>query len=512
MRHTISESSLSMLNEFISANMGLLFPKNRWPDLKRGIMSAIRDFNHKDPESCIHWLTSSPLTKSQIETLASHLTVGETYFFRDKNIFNALEMHILPKLIHARRKTGKRLRLWSAGCATGEEPYSLAILLSKMIPDLSDWNITILATDINPRFLKKASDGVYTKWSFRGTPEWVKDRYFRKTKDGHYRIDPMIRKMVSFSYLNLMDNCYPSMTNNTNAMNVIFCRNVLMYFSPEYTRQIVNRMYRSHVEGGWMVVSPGEISHQYYSQFNTVHLNEAILYRKDGRQAPSEKNFKVKPRFPIQETLLDNQRYFQQEILFPEQTDTADEIMPKPPEAPPEPRKSQEPGQPSYRQALKLFERGHYTEVAESLHKLLSRDQSDADAMTLLARTYANKGDLGKAAEWCEKAISTDKLNPSFHYLLSTIMVELGRVEKAVAALKNVLYLDDNFVPAYFALGNINRQLGKLKESGKNFDNAISILDGMQTEEIVPGSEGITAGRLMEVIKFSASQEAAHEK
>ena len=507
----ISESSLSLISEFISANMGLCFPKERWPDLKRGIVSASREFNHKNPESCIQWLLSSSLTKSQIKALAIHLTVGETYFFRDKNVFNVLEMHILPELIHARKKTGKRLRLWSAGCATGEEPYSLAILLSKIIPDLSDWNITIWATDINPRFLKKASGGVYTKWSFRGTPERLKDRYFKKTKDGHYRIDPLIKRMVKFSYLNLMDNCYPSMTNNTNAMDVIFCRNVLMYFSPEYTRQVVRRMYRSHVEGGWLVVSPGEMPHKFYSQFNTVHLNGAILYRKNGRQAPSAKKFKVKPAFPIQETLPDYQRYFQQEILLPEQTDTADEIMPQPLETPPEPPKSQGPGQPSYRQALELFERGHYAETAESLHELLSHDQSNADATTLLARTYANKGDLAKAAEWCEKAISFDKLNPSFHYLLSTIMAELGRMEEAVAALKNVLYLDYNFVLAYFALGNINHQLGRLKESEKNFDNAISLLGGMKTEEIVPESEGITAGRLMEIIKFSVSQEAVHE-
>lgn len=509
---SISESSLSLISEFLSANMGLCFPEERWPDLRRGIVSASLEFNHNDPESFIQWLLSLSLTKNRIEALATHFTIGETYFFRDKNVFNALEMDILPELIHARRKTGKRLRLWSAACATGEEPYSLAILLSKMIPDLSDWNITICATDINPKSLKKAIDGVYTEWSFRGTSEQVKDRYFKKTKDGHYQLDPVIKKMVKFSYLNLMDDCYPSMTNNTNAMDVIFCRNALMYFAPEHVRQVISRMYRSHAKGGWLVVSPGEMPHQFHSQFNTVYLDGAILYRKDGRKISPEKDFKVKQTFPIQEIMLDHQRYFQQEFLFPEKTGITPEIMPQLPETPPETSKSTGPGQSSNQQALELFERGHYTETAESLHELLSRDQCDADAMTLLARTYANKGDLAKAALWCEKAIATDKLNPSFHYLLSTIMAELGRVEEAVAALKNVLYLDYNFVLAYFSLGNINCQLGKLKESKKNFDNAISLLSGMQTEEIVPESDGITAGRLMEIIKFNFSREAANEQ
>jgi len=506
-----SETLLSKLSQFVAKHMGLHFPKERFSDLERGIGYAAREFDFNDAESCIGWLLSSKIKKSQIDILASHLTVGETYFFRDENVFNALELHILPELIHSRRKTGKRLRLWSAGCASGEEPYSLAILLLKMIPDLSDWNITILATDINPRFLKRASDGIYTKWSFRGTPEWVKDRYFRRTKDGHYRIDPLIKKMVRFSYLNLMDDCYPSLTNNTNAMDVIFCRNVVMYFAEEYVRQVIGRMYRSHAKAGWMIMSPGEMHQQFYSQFNTVHLQGAILYRKDDRQAPTEELTELQTTLPIPETPVDSQTYPQQEILFPEQMDTTDEIIPQPLEALPEPPETQAPAQPFYEGALASFERGHYAEAAEILLELLSNDQSNPNAMALLARTYANQGDLSGALEWCEKAISTDKLNPSFHYLLSTIMAELGRVEDAIAALKNVLYLDYNSVLAYFALGNINRQQGKLKEAEKNFDNAISLLSGMQTEETLPESEGITAGRLMEIIKFSSNQEAVHE-
>ncbi|WP_175530311.1 CheR family methyltransferase [Desulfobacula phenolica] len=512
----ISESSLSLISKFLSANMGLYFPKERWPDLRRGIVSACQEFDHKDPESFIQWLLSSSLTKSRIESLAIHLTIGETYFFRDKNVFNALETHILPKLMQARQKTGKCLRLWSAACSTGEEPYSLAILLSKMIPDLSDWNITICATDINPQFLKKALGGIYTKWSFRGTSERFKDTYFTKTKNGHYRLDPLIKKMVKFSYLNLMDNCYPSITNNTNAMDLIFCRNVLMYFPPEYVKKVISRIYRSNSKGGWFVVSPGEMPNQFHSKFNTVYCDGAIFYQKGSSQTSFKQDFKENPVFPIPENQpknqLDYQNYFQQELIFLEKTDITDEIMPQPLKISPESPKSTEPDKSSSKQALQLFKKGEYTKAAELLRELLSNDQFNADAMTLLAQTYANKGDLAKAAQWCEKAIVTDKLNPSFHYLLSTIMAEMGRMEEAASALKNVLYLDYNFVLAYFSLGNINCRLGKLKESKKNFDNAISILSGMQTDDIVPESDGITAGRLMEIIKLTSGQEAANEQ
>ena len=167
--------------------------------------------------------------------------------------------------------------------------------------------------------------------------------------------------------------------------------------------------------------------------------------------------------------------------------------------------------QPSYGQSLELFEKGYYTEAAESLHELLSHNQGNINAMILLARTYANKGNLAKAAKWCENAIHADKLNPSFHYLLSTIMAEQGRMEAAVAALKKVLYLDYNFVLAYFSLGNINRQLGKLTESKKNFDNATSLLGKLQTNEILPESGGITAGRLKDIIKSLSSQGAVDD-
>jgi len=223
----ISTHQLSRISELVSALMGLHFPEGRYIDLERGIESASIDFGFDNNiEEFIKWLTSAALTKSHIETLASHLTVGETFFFREKRSFDVLEREILPGLIQSKDGGEKRLRIWSAGCSTGEEPYSIAILLNRMIPDLKDWNITILATDINSRVLKKASEGVYTDWSFRDTPPWIKEGYFKKIKEGVYEILPQFRKMVSFEYLNLAEDVYPTLLNNTNAIDLIFicCR------------------------------------------------------------------------------------------------------------------------------------------------------------------------------------------------------------------------------------------------------------------------------------------------
>ena len=266
MTSQISDELLSGFSEFVAARMGLHFTKERLNDLARGLGSAAGEFGFDDEEACAKWLMSSSLTREQVEILASHLTVGETYFFREKKSFESLEWEILPQLIDGRRKGSRGLRIWSAGCATGEEPYSIAILLSKLLPDLNSWNITVLATDINPRFLSKASRGVYREWSFRDTPGWVQGKYFKK-RGGYFEILPDIKTMVTFAYQNLAEDAYPSLVGNTNAMDIILCRNVLMYFTPDMQRKVIQNLHRCLVDGGWLIVSLGEIYDDLFPQF-----------------------------------------------------------------------------------------------------------------------------------------------------------------------------------------------------------------------------------------------------
>ena len=182
MMRPLSHGLLSQFSEFIASRTALHFPRERWNDLERQAVSAAREFGFADTESFIQWLTSSAVSREQIEILASHLTISETYFWREPQVFDALMEHILPQLVRLREGSGKLIRIWSAGCSTGEEPYSIAIALQRVIPDLEKWKITILATDINPRILQKANAGLYGKWSFRNSPPWLKDQYFLRTK------------------------------------------------------------------------------------------------------------------------------------------------------------------------------------------------------------------------------------------------------------------------------------------------------------------------------------------
>jgi len=232
----MSNILLSRLSQFVSGQMGLFFPEERFPDLERGIASSARQFGFGETNSFLQWLMSSPLTQEQIELLASHLTVGETYFFREKSNFAVLEEFILPELIQTRRENNRRLRIWSAGCCTGEEPYSIAMTLSRLIPDWPDWNIDILATDINPRFLKKAAIGRYGKWSFRNSLKGMQKRFFDKKEDESFAIHPEIKKMVSFSYLNLAKDAYPSLSNNTNANDIRASCKILLFLPQAWGR------------------------------------------------------------------------------------------------------------------------------------------------------------------------------------------------------------------------------------------------------------------------------------
>ena len=295
MNQALSDDLLSRFHRLLADQMGLHFGPERWSDLRRGLESASRDFGYRDAGDCLAWLSAAPLSRRQIEVLANHLTIGETYFFRDRRSWEILETEILPDLVRSRRPGDRRLRLWSAGCATGEEAYSLAILLTRTIADWRDWAITLLATDVNTSSLAKALDGVYGEWSFRDAPPWLKDGYFRQVDNGRYRLESWVRQMVTFAQLNLAGDHYPSLLNNTNAMDLIVCRNVVMYFSPAQAQRVLSQMQQCLVAGGWLVGTATESAYLASVGLNPVRFPGAVLYRKDdGRSGGCEREGSVR--------------------------------------------------------------------------------------------------------------------------------------------------------------------------------------------------------------------------
>lgn len=466
---------LCRFSDFIALYMGLRFPRERYADLRRGLDSVARELGFSDSTECAEWLMQAPLSRRQVEILASHLTVGETYFFRDQRVFEMLEHEILPPLIRCRRNDGKYLRLWSAGCATGEEPYSIAILLGRMLPDFEQWNVSILGTDINPSFLRKAADGVYGEWSFRSVPPWIRKRYFVPA-GGKFHIEPAVQKRVVFSYLNLAEDLYPSLLNGTNAMDIIFCRNVIMYFSLDQQVEVVRKLHHCLVENGLLVVSPTEMSNTLFAKFDQVKFPGVVFFRRNGSRAapPPQASLQQTPTAKPAEVSggAGSQR-------------GAQEVAP-PPEL--------------YRQAEALYRLGRYNEAEQPLMALLALESENGTAILLLARTLANLGRLGDARELCEKAAGREKLDPGVHYLLATILHEMGQAEEEAAALRRALYLDDGLAVAHFAMGNLASRRGNGLEAKRHFANVLSSLEKMERDELVPFSEGVTAGRMREVV------------
>ncbi len=534
----ISGNLLTQLEELVANRFGLHFPKERYRNLERGIAIAAKELHFAEPASFVEALLAAPLNKDQIGILASALTVGETYFFREKRIFEILEEHILREWISARRTTTRRLEIWSAGCCTGEEAYSLAILIHKMVPDLANWHITILATDINRRFLEKAAAGIYSEWSFRGAPGWVKERYFKKVREGRYEILPAIREMVKFTQLNLVEGHDPSPANLTSGIDLVLCRNVLMYFVPWQVNRVLDNFYRRLIDDGWLIVSPSEISYLQTTPFFMVNFPGAMLHQKQQVQTGAAKAppvsspayFEVPemdtgyflPQWPPQSNGISQEpgAKSQEPRATPPPPPRVQAIIQDLQSIPKAPRERIEPPLPPASDARPgsdlpaLYEKGHYAELARELSGWLTRCQAKHesplcgyDPFALLIKSYANLGNLDMALEWCDRGIALDKLNPSPRYLRAVVFQERGQPEEALASLKQAIYLDPNFILAHFALGNVTQKLGRFTESEKHFANTMRLLNGLGTGEMVPESEGMTVGYLLEMIRATFSKE-----
>ncbi|MCM0083290.1 tetratricopeptide repeat protein [Geomonas sp. Red32] len=474
---TLSDQELARLCDLFARHMGLSFPKERWNTLDSSLAAASRRFNFGDPRAFAAWLLSSPLNRQQVEVLAGYLTIGETYFFRDPRTLDVAQKELFPPLIAARRWRQRRLRIWSAGCSSGEEPYTLAILLDRMLPDIARWNITILATDFNPNALAKGVGGRYGKWSFRATPAWFREQYFESQREDEYRVADRVRRMVSFAYLNLADDRYPSLVTNTNAMDVIFCRNVLMYFTPDVAREVASKLERSLADDGWLVLGPAESLPRGFLHLKPVSFGGIVAYHKRPRQAAVPPT----PEAP---------REFSEAVPGAAVREENLAVAKSPP--------------PAFSAAASLFRLGEYAEAVEQLEGVDKAGGLTPDGRFLLVRALANGGRLDEALAACDAALSEEKLDPALHVMRAEILQEKGDGTEAQVSLQRALYLDPELVPAHFALGNLALWSGDIPGACRHFDNARRLLDRLPAEAEVPGSEGMSAGRLREVLDSMA--------
>lgn len=497
----------TQVSDALRINTGLNFTKMRRLDLYRGIKAAANALGLKSPEELAHKLITSPWGQKQIEVLAKYLAVGETYFFRDRQSFEILEQQVFPSLLKKRLGANQRLRIWSAGCCTGEEPYSIAMALAKQIPNRQHWNITILATDIVMEFLRKASEGIYSTWSFRDAPVGIQETYFSKTNQDHFAISPEIKAMVTFSYHNLAENSYPSIDNGTNAMDIIFCRNVLMYFDRSEINRVVHKLTQSLVEGGWLFLNPVDIpSNINFPNLVVMDNYHSMIYRKESghQEEQVEESSIILPSANSDLTLEPNER--QQSAAHAMRSldinrVSSDRSVPT----------AMNLYQRFYQKAENSFHQGHYEQAIQIAKQILARSPQEPSTMLLLARCYANQGFLKDAHQWCKKGLKIDKLNKEWWYLYGMILQEEGLHEDALDALKRALFIDQNNVVVHIAIGNQYHLQGCFHDAEKHFKSALEILSHYQEDQIVPESEGLSARKLTEFIQVTMVNGGHHE-
>ena len=269
--HGLSEHELSEIRMLIEERTGICFDESR----ERFFSTRVREqLRIKGMERGTDLLRAIQKSNLEYESLLERLLTQETSFFRYPAVYGAFEKRVLPEL-HAKKfwKNPRTLRIWSAGCSTGEEPYSIAITIADSLSFADAWNVDILATDVGRHALKHAERGIYSGRSIASVSEKQLSNHFAEVSDG-YHVKPRLRKMVSFAQMNLASAVY------VGRMDMIFCMNVLIYFSEERRRALVQRFYDTLEPGGYLFLGHSESISKMPVKFQAIVLNDCILYRK----------------------------------------------------------------------------------------------------------------------------------------------------------------------------------------------------------------------------------------
>lgn len=430
----------------IARTLGLAFEATRADELGHRIASLTAELGLPDARACISHLLATDWSADLQRRLAAHLTIGESYFFRDPPLMDALVREVLPEIIDRRRQAGQlRLRIWSAGCSTGEEPYSVAILLREMLPDIARWDIALTATDLNARFLAKAAAGRFGVWSFRGVSPIRLARWFRRLDAQTREVDPSVRAMVQFDEMNLAQPAWASPRAGIAQVDLLLCRNVLMYFTREQASECASRLALALAPGGWLALSPTEVCGLHLDPLQALHFDGALLHRKPERLARS-----TAP------------------------TDAIGAPVPFACTAP----------QPQ----------------VETMTVTADRDPpaSSMAAADQLAARLANEGRLDEALHWCDRWLAGNRLAPEAHYLRGLILLEMGSHREAEEALHRCLYLEPQMSLAHVALGQIARQRGHAVGARRHISIARALLEKHERDALLHEAGGLTAGRLRE--------------
>lgn len=456
----------------------------------------------------LEWLSRPGIAETELAVLAEQLTVGETYFFRESRQIDALLGQALPELLR-RATPGEPLRFLSAGCSSGEEAYTLAIALRQFLGETARHRATITGIDMNPAAIRKARLAVYSAWSLRSTPDPVQRAWFTEAGAG-FRLRDEIRAMVSFEERNLLADD-PAFWR-PGAFDVIFCRNVSIYFAPQATRAVVTRMAQTILPGGYLFLGHSESLRGISDDFELLNTHETFYYRRKGATRASGLRRAVRPEVdgfsePLERESNDRESWAE---IIQRSTERINEFTKalalrpsssRPPPAIPEPK-------PAFPTALDLFKAERFEEAMALLTSLREAGSTDPDVELLTAVIYSNQGQFDEAERICLKLTraeaSGDRVAAA-HYLLGLCYENAGDRVRAMEHHKTAIRLDQFFAMPHLHLGLLARRAGDTPTARAEMRLAIDLVGCERPERIVLFGGGFHRNALLELCRAELS-------
>jgi chemotaxis protein methyltransferase CheR len=428
----------------IETRIGFVVPAHYDERIDAALHRAAQALDLADPAAALPRLESLPLSSPVWQHVIAAVTVGETNFFRHAKWFAQIEHQILAPLIEARRGGSHRLDIWSAGCASGEETFTLAMLVDRLIPERRDWQIRILGTDINEASLARARQAIYGQWTLREVEPTTLARHFTAIAANRFELKPPIREMASFETLNLAADGFPDRTRGIAGFDLILCRNVLMYLSANSRSTTVARLLACLAPDGWLAVSPAEAVAEWFRPLKPINFPGAIFFRNKAEVSASDP---AKPTAPCSITFGGAQRM------------------------------------------AKKRRRPHLA-VSDALPVAVFRRDPLGEA-----RSLADCGGLIEARRRCEAILAVDH-NAETNLLLATIAMEMGDLAPALDAARRAAYLAPDSAAAHFLVGAILFRYGSTEAALRSMGVVLRLLEAKPAEAAVAVHFDATVGAL----------------
>ncbi len=478
--------------DYIHEKSGIFLDDYKTESLRTALNTLMRQRDILDYDSYFRLLTHEIHGDEEFKRLLDLVTVNETCFFRNPPQFDALRQVVLPAIVRAKQETGDRtLRIWSAGCSTGEEPYSLAMTLLETLPHPEEWRIDILATDVSTHVLAEAQKGCYRKRALRETPTYYLRKYFKKVGDESYCVDPSVREMVNFSYHNLVTERYPALV--LGGWDIIFCRNVTIYFQLDSVRKVMNDFYSGLRDGGYLFIGHAESLYKINDEFIPMHLGMAYVYKKDTEALVNDAG-EAKAGLCY--------------VDFATAGGAAKTVRPQAAARPAERARFRRDEDKAglYATAYEHFVKEDFAAAGREAAKLVRLDPDNANAHILLANVYVNQGRTDKALKEAVRVLDLQPMSTKGHYLLGLIREQQDQLDEAVREFKRVLYIDRSFALAHINLANIYRTRHMAADAVKEYNNAITGLAQGQRGDWADFAGGFLEDVLIEICRRNIAQ------